>query len=64
MAMKKKKTKKASASGKYPSLKSPVTPVSSAQQPSHPDPAGVSKSVGALLDRVKSYFIPGKTAEA
>jgi hypothetical protein len=64
MAIKKKKTKKASAPGKCPSLKSPVTSVSSAQQPSLPDPTGVGKSVGALLDRVKSYFIPGKTAEA
>jgi|GEM_PF-4525919 len=60
MAMKKKKTKKASEPGKNMSPQSPVIP----NQPSLPGPAGVGKSVGALLVRVKSYFILGKTVEA
>jgi hypothetical protein len=64
MAMKKKKTRKAAAPGKYPTDQSPVVPVSSARKPSVSHPASVGKSVGALMVRVRSYFLCGKTAEA
>jgi len=60
MATKKKKTKKASAPEKNISPQSPVTP----NRPWLSNRAGVGKSVGALLVRVKSYFLPGKTAQA
>jgi len=60
MAMKKKKTKKASAPEKYISPQSQVRP----NRPWLPNRAGIGKSFGALLGRVKSYIIPGKPAEA
>jgi hypothetical protein len=48
MAIKKKRTKKA--------------PVSSAQRQSLSGPTGTGTSAENLLDQVKAYFIPGKTA--
>jgi hypothetical protein len=36
--------------------------VSSAQRQSCPDPARIGSSAESLFDRVKAYFIPGKTA--
>jgi len=48
MAIKKKRAKKA--------------PVSSAQQRSVSGPARAGTSAESLLDQVKAYFSPGKTA--
>jgi hypothetical protein len=64
MAMKKKKIRKTAVQGKHSTDQSSATPLSSARQLSVSRSASVGKSVTALMIRMKSYFLPGKTAEA
>jgi hypothetical protein len=67
MAMKKKKTEKRanpSLAKTHPARKKAMKP--SSPEPESPQPilAGISISVGNLLDRTKAYFGSGKKAEA
>ena len=67
MGMKKKKTKKVLQSNtpeEYPAYQASLPHPLSSQKSSPAGSATVSKSVGALLSRVRSYFIPAKPAEA
>jgi len=63
MAIKKKKAKKASLSGKNTLTQSAYTHDTS-RRPHLQSPIGTGAPFGALVSRVKSYFNLGKTAEA
>jgi hypothetical protein len=67
MAMKKKKTEKKAnpvSSTNYPSRKTGMKTAGPVTGSSLPVLAGISRSVGNLLDRTKAYLGSGKKAEA
>jgi len=61
MSMKKKKTEKGTT--RKPE-KSSAAPVKAATVRSQQKPAGLGKTVGNIIGKVKACFTPGETAEA